>query len=106
MTIENSLSVIINYIKGFVSFPSSQVVQKLIILFLSSEYFLFFFLVTKEKPFQVRIYKVQKSEKEVFKKKVCWQLSDLKEVDGISEKAVIIPTHFTLVPEYVLYNVD
>jgi len=45
------------------------------------------FLVTKEKPFQVRIYKIQKSEK-VFKKKLCWQLGDLKVVDGISESQV------------------
>ncbi|XP_057312969.1 exocyst complex component 1-like isoform X2 [Hydractinia symbiolongicarpus] len=42
--------------------------------------------VTKEKPFQVRIYKVQKSEKEVFKKKHCWQLTDLKVVDGKNSK--------------------
>ncbi|XP_012556350.1 exocyst complex component 1 isoform X1 [Hydra vulgaris] len=38
--------------------------------------------VTKEKPFQVRIYQVEKSEKEVFKKKNCWNLSDLRIVDG------------------------
>ncbi|XP_066926565.1 exocyst complex component 1-like isoform X2 [Clytia hemisphaerica] len=45
--------------------------------------------VTKEKPFQVRIYQIQKSEK-FFKKKFCWQLSDLKAVDGISEKKDIL----------------
>lgn len=42
--------------------------------------------VTKTKPFQVRIYKVQKSEKETFKKKQCWQLSDLTTVDGKDEQ--------------------
>ena len=47
-----------------------------------NESYHFYILVTKEKPFQVRIYKVQKSEKEVFKKKQCWQLSDLKLVVG------------------------
>lgn len=52
--------------------------------------FFYHILVTKAKPFQVRIYKVQKSEKEVFKKKHCWQLNDLKTVDGINEKQVII----------------
>ncbi|XP_065058911.1 exocyst complex component 1-like [Rhopilema esculentum] len=41
--------------------------------------------VTKEKPFQVNIYKVQKSDKEVFKKKQTWPLSDLKVVDGKQE---------------------
>eukprot|EP00794_Sanderia_malayensis_P007234 gene7234-8042_t len=41
--------------------------------------------VTKEKPFQVNIYKVQKSDKEVYKKKQCWPLSDLKIVDGKNE---------------------
>lgn len=50
-------------------------------------------LVTKEKPFQVRIYKVQKSEKEVFKKKQCWQLSDLKLVDGKEDTHVSIINH-------------
>ncbi len=46
-------------------------------------------LVTKEKPFQVNIYKVQKSDKEVFKKKHCWPLSDLKIVDGKSENGEV-----------------
>eukprot|EP00112_Aurelia_sp_Birch-Aquarium-sp1_P011123 Seg2346.6 transcript_id=Seg2346.6/GoldUCD/mRNA.D3Y31 product="Exocyst complex component 1" protein_id=Seg2346.6/GoldUCD/D3Y31 len=41
--------------------------------------------VTKEKPFQVNVYKVQKSDKEVFKKKQTWPLSDLKVVDGKAE---------------------
>jgi len=42
--------------------------------------------VTKEKPFQVNIYKVQKSDKEVYKKKQTWPLSDLKAVDGKDAK--------------------
>lgn len=47
-------------------------------------------VVTKEKPFQVHIYKVQKSDKEVFKKKQTWPLSDLKVVDGKAEHEVTI----------------
>lgn len=46
--------------------------------------------VTKEKPFQVNVYKVQKSDKEVFKKKQTWPLSDLKVVDGKAEHEVSI----------------
>ena len=48
-----------------------------------------YFTVTKEKPFQVNVYKVQKSDKEVFKKKQTWPLSDLKIVDGKAEHEVL-----------------
>ena len=38
----------------------------------------------------MHIYRVQKSDKEVFKKKQTWPLSDLKVVDGKSEHEVCI----------------
>ena len=45
----------------------------------------FLCVVVAKTKFQVRIYKVQKTEKETYKKKVCWQLGDLKTVDGKDE---------------------
>jgi len=60
-------------------------------------------VTTKDKPFQVRIYKVQKSEKDVYKKKQCWKLSDLKIVDGKddSKDKLIFDLHFEKVYQWV-----
>lgn len=64
-------------------------------------------VTTKDKPFQVRIYKVQKSEKDVYKKKQCWKLSDLKIVDGkddskVRTKIILYFTVFNILKYYMV----
>ncbi|XP_070552598.1 exocyst complex component 1-like isoform X2 [Ptychodera flava] len=63
--------------------------------------------VTTDQPAQVTVYKVKKSEKDTYKKRESWPLTDLKKVDG-KDEAKDLPEfdlHFEKIYKWIASNV-
>lgn len=60
--------------------------------------------VTTDVPIQVTIHKVKKIDKDNYKKRQSWQLTDLKFVDGKNAKVVRVASLHSTSPSKELFN--